>query len=80
MKQEISGCGPGISRSPDTPQHGIRSIPCSRADYLARLNVEMDKIVELWNVIDDGPSNLAALAFALQRAADAAMAVTTKGV
>ena len=51
-----------------------------KADKLARLNVEMDEIVELWNVIDDGPSDLVALADALRRAAFAAMALTDSNI
>lgn len=49
-----------------------------KANKLAWLNVEMDKIIELWLAIDDGPSDLVALARALQRAADAAMALTVR--
>ena len=51
-----------------------------KGDSLARLNVEMDEIIELWNAIDDGQSDIPALAVVLQRAADAAMALTDSNI
>lgn len=68
----ISGCDQGIPRPVDTPQHGVRSVPDSRAEVLARFNVAMDAVIALWGSIDDGPSDLIGLAVELQKAADLA--------
>ena len=51
-----------------------------KGDSLARLNVEMDEIIELWNAIDNGQSDIPALALALQRAVAMAMALTDSNI
>lgn len=51
-----------------------------KGDSLARPNVAMDDVAILWDAIDNGQSDIPALALALQRAVALAMALTESNI
>lgn len=75
--QEPSGCGPGISRPADTPQHGVRSVRERDADEsFSRLFVCAHQTIKLFNGRD---SDFLALNRGFQKCADIAMQLHAAG-
>lgn len=71
MKQDISGCGPGIPRPADTPQEGVRSVLKSRETYEAEFDAQMYRLAGMMHAGTSQYTHLT-LAIHLQHAADLA--------
>lgn len=76
MTHVISGCGPGIPRTADTPQHGIRSVsPSPDPNELRTLVLQAQQLATTPGMTAARYLTLSAM---LQRAADLARKIGSR--